>query len=76
MEYYQNFEGNSGVAAFASNGDSITIQFKSGDIYRYTIASTGEAHIREMKKLAREGKGLSSYISKHVKDAYAAKLSG
>jgi len=42
-------------------------------VYLYTNAVTGERHVAEMKKLAAKGKGLSTYISQHVKDRYAEK---
>lgn len=32
--------------------------------------NNGKIHVEAMKKLARAGKGLSSYITRHVRDAY------
>ncbi len=75
METYRNLSGDSGVVAFETGDDFIAVRFRSGDIYWYTNASVGARHIAAMKKLARAGKGLSTYISSHpeVREGYAKK---
>jgi len=73
MKPYQNHAGDSGVLAYEAGGDYIKIKFLGGEVYLYTNAVTGERHVAEMKKLAAKGKGLSTYISQHVKDRYAEK---
>jgi hypothetical protein len=65
---------NSGVASFALAEDSITVRFKSGDTYRYDYETPGKRLVEQMKKLARQGRGLSTFISRQVKHAYRAKL--
>ena len=74
MIKYQNKAGDSGVIAYEVGGDYILIKFKDGTHYLYTDIATGTKHIAEMKKLASEGKGLSTYISRYVKDRYARKF--
>jgi hypothetical protein len=74
MRRYKNLDGNSGVTAYSIGSDSIKVQFTDGISYLYTYASTGQATIEEMKILAERGKGLSTFISRHVRDAYATKL--
>jgi hypothetical protein len=74
MKRYRNLDGNSGVRAYSIQPDSITIQFADGARYLYTYASAGKSNIEEMKMLAESGKGLSTFISQHVHDAYRAKL--
>ncbi len=74
MEQYKNLAGNSGVVAFEIGSDSIQVQFSSGSIYEYTDSSAGTKNIDEMKRLAQCGKGLSTFISRHVRDKYAQKL--
>ena len=74
MERYRNLAGNSGVAAYEIGADSITVRFQDGDTYLYTNASAGADTIAEMKRLAHAGRGLSSFISRTVRDRYAAKL--
>ena len=73
MQRYQNLAGNSGVEAFELAPRSIRVRFAGGDCYLYTYASAGKEHVQAMKRLAKEGRGLSSYISSHVKDGYAAR---
>lgn len=71
---YEDKSGNSGVSAYKIAPHSITIRFKEGPTYLYTDARPGKAKVEKMKRLAGSGQGLSTYISKYVKDNYAAKL--
>jgi hypothetical protein len=73
MERYGNVSGDSGVRAYEILPDGIEVQFLSGEIYFYTVASAGRTHIQRMKRLALQGQGLSTYISQHVKHRYASK---
>lgn len=75
MERYRDVDGDSGVAAYEIGDNSITVKFKDGAVYLYTDASAGPRHIEQMKRLARAGDGLNSYINLHVKKRYARKLS-
>jgi hypothetical protein len=70
---YGNKSRNSGVKAYSIGNTYIEIMFVDGTIYRYNNASAGANAIVAMKKLAKAGKGLSTYISQHVKDKYADK---
>lgn len=65
MEPYKNLGGNSGVVAFQIGSDFIIVQFREGryTFYKYTYISAGSAAIETMKRLARQGQGLNSYIS-------------
>ena len=74
MKPYRNLNGNSGVLAWEAGKDFIKIRFRGGDVYLYTHSVTGQRHVEQMKKLAAEGKGLSTYISQHVKEKYTEKL--
>lgn len=74
MKPYRNISTNSGVIAYSIGRNSITIQFIDGATYLYTYQSAGKEHVQHMKKAAEAGKGLSTYISQHVKDKYAEKL--
>jgi hypothetical protein len=75
MERYKNLKGNSGIMSYDIGRDSIIVTFRGGHTYRYNYVVTGKAHIEKMKKLARQGIGLSTYISRYVKDRYAEQLS-
>ena len=71
MERYRNLSGNSGVQAYEILHDAILVHFAgSARVYRYSHASAGRHHVAEMKRLAIAGRGLSTYISRHVHDRY------
>jgi hypothetical protein len=73
MVPYGNAAGNSGVVAYKIGKDHIAVKFvDKAEPYIYSYASAGAKHVKEMKKLAKAGKGLSTYISQHVKDGYEA----
>lgn len=74
MERYRNLGGDSNVTGFEIGSDSITIKFKPNDIYIYTYQSAGKDNIERMKNLAIAGRGLNSFIMRHVKKGYASKL--
>ena len=71
MTRYQNRSGDSGVTAFDIGDDYIKLRFRSQrKVYVYTRSSVGAKHLKEMKRLATLGKGLSSYVNRHVHGRY------
>ena len=74
MERYANRSGDSGVAAYQIGTNYIWVQFTSGHVYEYTYASAGAANIETMKTLARDGRGLCSFIKRHVDKKYSRKI--
>jgi hypothetical protein len=74
MTPYGNSNANSGVAAYESQLDAIVVEFRHGGKYLYDYETTGSEHVEEMKVLALEGRGLATYINKHVRSRFAAKL--
>ena len=74
MEEYNHSEGASGVKAYEVGHHSITLEFNDGRTYLYTYQSAGREVVEQMIKLAQEGKGLNSYVSRRVRAAYAEKL--
>ena len=74
MKRYRNLNGNSGVVAYEIADDAIKVRFNDGITYLYTYDSSGRRAIEKMKTLAQDGQGLSTFISQHVREAYAAKL--
>lgn len=74
METYRDLSHASGVTGYEIGRDFIDVRFRRGETYRYDYASAGKPHIEEMKRLARAGRGLSTYISQHVRDDYARKI--
>lgn len=74
MTRYRNRGGNSGVKAYEIGQNFIKIQFATGETYLYDYANPGKEHVEKMKILAQAGKGLSTYIGRHVKENFAGKL--
>jgi hypothetical protein len=74
MKRYKNLEGHSGVTAYEAGSDSISIEFNGDAVYLYTYSSAGKRSIEKMKKLAAAGKGLSTYISRIVREKFEKKL--
>lgn len=74
MEKYQNQAGNSGAVGYEFTEDGIKVMFRDKEVYLYTEESAGAESIREMKKLAVAGKGLTSYINRNVRKRYAKKI--
>jgi hypothetical protein len=72
FEPYQNLSGDSGVTAYAIDADAIHVKF-ADETYTYNYARPGRTEVEHMKTLARTGRGLSTYISRHVKTRYATK---
>lgn len=64
MQPYRNLAGNSGVEAFDILRDGIKVRFVNGGTYLYDYRVPGRTRVEEMKRLARAGRGLSTYISK------------
>lgn len=56
---------SSGVSAYEIGKNFITVRFKRSDDYTYSYNSAGKHAVEAMKKLARRGKGLSTYISQN-----------
>ncbi|TXC88046.1 hypothetical protein [Paraburkholderia azotifigens] len=73
MKRYRNLSGSSGVVAYETTDDGITVKFRDGYFYLYNHATPGEQEVEEMKWLAVAGRGLSTYISQVVKDRYVRK---
>ena len=72
MTPYSNLSGDSGVAAYEIGNDFIKVQFcHSPEVYIYDSAKPGSSHVQQMQRLAVAGRGLSTYISQHVKKNYS-----
>jgi hypothetical protein len=74
MLRYANKQGSSGVIRYETGAEAIAIEFVGGDMYLYTYDSAGKKNVETMKKLARKGEGLSTFISREVKEKYERKL--
>ncbi len=71
MKRYGNRHGRSGVRVYETGPDWIEVQFTGDDRrYRYSHRSAGRPLVEQMKRLADAGRGLSTFISRHVRDKY------
>ena len=59
--------------AFEIGPESIDVEFSSGWIYRFTYERPGALRVERMKELALAGQGLSTFISRHVKNRYESR---
>lgn len=73
MERYKNLQGGSAIRAFRIGNDFIEVMFNDRGLYTYTHSSAGGANIEHMKRLAKQGHGLNSFINKAVRKLYAKK---
>ena len=73
MQPYANLSGQSGVVAYAIEADAVRLRFQGGDEYRYTAAGVGRDNLEQMVRLARQGRGLATFISRTpaVRDGYS-----
>jgi hypothetical protein len=74
MTRYANRKGDSGVVAYEIGDEAIAVEFTGGDIYLYSYRSAGKKRVETMKKLARKGEGLSTFISREVKELFERKI--
>jgi hypothetical protein len=71
MKKYGNKSGNSGVTLYEIGDDFIYVVFAgSSQRYKYSHTRPGIPNVNKMKLLAESGKGLSTYISRYVKNKY------
>jgi hypothetical protein len=74
MQNYLNLNGDSGISRYENGNNFIKVEFSDGSVYLYDYSAPGQSQVEDMKRLAKEGRGLNSYIGKFVRRNYAAKL--
>ena len=75
-ERYKSLNGDSGITHYAIGPDFIAVQFQDPTVYIYDWVRPGRTHVEQMTAQAIAGRGLGTYISKHVRKAYARKQQG
>nr|WP_275891864.1 hypothetical protein [Acinetobacter pittii] len=71
VERYLDLDGDSGVFAYEIGDTYIRVQFdRTFKIYTYSYRSAGASRVEEMKRLARNGDGLNSYIMRYTKTLF------
>ena len=71
---YGGKSGNAGVALYAMRPGAIALRFKDDQsrIYVYDHTKPGATHVTQMQHLAPTGRGLTSYVNRHVRGNYSA----
>lgn len=71
MERYLDLNGDSGIVAYEIGETYIRVQFeRTFKIYTYSYRSAGTIRVEEMKRLAKIGDGLNSYIKLNANTLY------
>jgi len=73
---YRNRGGESGITRYAIGNDFIAVQFRDDTVYVYDYERPGRDHVEQMKARARAGHGLGTYITEHVRHAFASTQQG
>ncbi|MCD9127082.1 hypothetical protein [Luteimonas fraxinea] len=73
LQPYGNRHGGSGVRAWAITGDTLSVEFVDGAVYDYRRQDVGLRLFAAACAAARAGRGLSSCISRHLRERYAAR---
>ena len=73
MPQYGGNAKKHGVRAYEIGPDSIDVEFTSGWIYHFSYQKPGQPRVEKMKQLAEAGQGLSTFISKHVKNRFESR---
>lgn len=73
MNQYGGNKKKHGVQGYEIGPESIDVEFSSGWIYHFNHQKPGPQRVERMKQLAESGHGLSTFISKHVKNRFASR---
>ena len=74
MTPYANLSSDSGVSEYELGHDFIKVRFgRSTTVYVYDHSRPGSVHVKEMKRLAGDGRGLATYINQEVRKDYSWK---
>lgn len=65
MKPYRNLSGHSGVVAYEIRPGAIVVKFRGGEAYTYSDQTATASAVAEMQRLARAGRGLSTFIARH-----------
>lgn len=70
MIRYKNLGRDSGVRYYEIGDSFIRVKFDGFNAYTYSFKKAGVSHVKNMQALALNGRGLNSYINRHVKYLY------
>ncbi|WP_223845585.1 hypothetical protein [Flavobacterium selenitireducens] len=71
MKRYNANNRNSGVVAYEFGPDYIRLLFRdSAEVYTYSHRSAGKSNVEQMKRLAAEGHGLTTFVTRNVRHLF------
>lgn len=71
MKVYQDLNENHTITHYQISSYNVIVWFRGKKAYAYSNSGeAGEHHVRKMKKLAEDGKGLNDYIQENVWSKY------
>jgi len=73
LQAYGNRHGGSGVRAFSILGHTLSVEFSNGAVYDYRRRDVGVRRFEAACAAARKGRGLSTCISRHLRDRFATR---
>ena len=73
MQPYGHHARQHGVLGYEVGPESIDVEFTSGWIYHFSYTNPGAPRVERMKELAQSGKGLSTFINKHVRNRFESR---
>ena len=65
MTPYKSSNRRTSILGYESGEDYIIVEFKNGNILKYSYDKSGQKHVDTMKRYAKYASGLSSYIKLH-----------
>lgn len=72
---YANHSGQSGIRAYALLPGAILLRFADDrQVYLYDDVIPGAADVAAMREHAEAGSGLATYVNRHVRTRYRARL--
>jgi hypothetical protein len=73
MAEYGGHTKKPGVRGYQIGPESIDVEFSSGWVYHFSYQKPGALRVERMKQLAESGHGLSTFISRHVKNRFESR---
>lgn len=73
MRQYGGQPKRHGVVGYDFGPDSIDVEMTSGWVYRFSYDKPGPVRVEQMKALAESGRGLSTFINRHVRNRFESR---
>lgn len=74
MKRYEDRSGRGGITGCEIFSNGIILEFKYVDQYLYDYSKPGKEHVEQMKILAEQGEGLTTYVNQLIRSNYKKKI--